>query len=90
MFPTIVADLLWPYYNQVSRGAVVNRCPAMSLTDIRSEPVSDLAAENSHFRLWATNGFLREVFNVLAAWEFQYKSCLVWVKNEIGMGTSTR
>ena len=90
MFPTIVADAHWPYYNQVSRGAVVNHCPAVSLTDISSEPVSDLVAEKPHFHLWATNGFLREVFNVFVAWEFQYKSCSVWVKNEIGMGTSTR
>ena len=32
----------------------------------------------------------REAFDVIDAWGFRFKSCLVWVKDEIGMGNYWR
>ena len=49
-----------------------------------------LVADNAHLHLWTTNAFLREAFTVIEAWGFQYKSCLVWIKPQLGMGNYWR
>jgi N6-adenosine-specific RNA methylase IME4 len=62
----------------------------MSVEDICALPVSKLAHENSHLHLWTTNAFLQEAFQVMAAWGFEYKSCFVWVKPQMGIGNYWR
>lgn len=89
-FSTIYADPPWAYDNRASRGAAVNHYPTMSVDKICSEPVRDLVTKNAHLHLWTTNAFLREAFQVIEAWGFQYKSCFVWVKDTIGMGNYWR
>ena len=89
-FPTIYADPPWPYENEASRAAAVNHYPTMSIDDICAEPVHRLAEDNAHLHLWTTNAFLREAFDVIDAWGFRFKSCLVWIKDEIGMGNYWR
>jgi N6-adenosine-specific RNA methylase IME4 len=89
-FSTVYADPPWQYDNDASRAAAANHYSTMPLDEICAEPVSKIAAENAHLHLWTTNGFLREVFEVINAWGFQYKSCLVWTKPEIGMGNYWR
>jgi N6-adenosine-specific RNA methylase IME4 len=89
-FSTIYADPPWPYQNTAARGAAVNHYPTLSLEQIRSEPVQALAADCAHLHLWTTNAFLREAFDVMRAWGFRYKSCLVWIKPQLGMGNYWR
>lgn len=89
-FSTVYADPPWPYDNEASRAAAVNHYSVMSLDAIRDEPVSKLVKDNAHLHLWTTNAFLREAFGVIEAWGFKFKSCLVWVKNELGMGNYWR
>jgi N6-adenosine-specific RNA methylase IME4 len=89
-FPAIYADPPWQYSNAASRAAAENHYPTMSLDAICAEPVRDLAANNAHLHLWTTNGFLRDAFEVINAWGFSFKSCLVWIKDEIGMGNYWR
>lgn len=89
-FPTIYADPPWEYDNSASRGAASNHYHTMSLEAICREPVKELADENSHLHLWTTSGFLREAFQVIEAWGFEYKSGFVWVKRELGMGNYWR
>ena len=62
----------------------------MSLEEICNETVKRLVAEIAHLHLWTTNAFLREAFDVIDAWGFRYKSCLVWVKPQLGMGNYWR
>jgi N6-adenosine-specific RNA methylase IME4 len=62
----------------------------MSLEQILAEPVQKLATSNAHLHLWTTNGFLKEAFGVIDAWGFKYKSCLIWIKDELGMGNYWR
>jgi len=85
-FPTIYADPPWQYANTSSRAAAENHYPTMPLKEICAEPVAELAEENAHLHLWTTNGFLQDAFKVMDAWGFTFKSSLVWVKDEIGMG----
>jgi len=89
-FATIYADPPWPYDNKACRGAAVRHYQTMSVEEICSEPVSQLVADNAHLHLWTTNGFLRESLDVIDAWGFTFKSCLVWVKPDIGLGNYWR
>jgi N6-adenosine-specific RNA methylase IME4 len=89
-FPTVYADPPWPYMNTAARGAAENHYRTMTLDEIRNEPVKNLAADDSHLHLWTTNAFIREAFDVLRAWGFRYKSCLVWIKPQLGMGNYWR
>ena len=83
-FQAVLADPPWRYSNTSSRGAAENHYPTMSLEEICSEPVEQLVTDRAH--LWTTNGFLEEAFQVIRAWGFEYKSCMVWTKPTIGMG----
>jgi hypothetical protein len=89
-YPTIYADPPWAYDNVASRAAAQNHYPTMSLAEICDLPVANLAAADAHLHLWTTNGFLRDAFDVRDAWGFTFKSCLIWVKDEIGMGNYWR
>ena len=89
-YATIYADPPWPYSNTSSRAAAENHYRTMTLDAIRNEPVKSVAAENSHLHLWSTNAFLREAFDVMHDWGFKYKSCLIWVKPQLGMGNYWR
>ena len=89
-YATIYADPPWPYTNTAARGAAENHYRTLSLETIRSQPVNELSADQAHLHLWTTNAFLRAAFDVIRAWGFHYKSCLVWVKPQIGMGNYWR
>jgi N6-adenosine-specific RNA methylase IME4 len=89
-FSTIYADPPWPYRNTAARGAAENHYRTMTLEDICAMPARTLAAENAHLHIWTTNAFLREAFDVIRAWGFCYKSCLVWIKPQLGMGNYWR
>lgn len=78
-FPTVYADPPWPYENESSRAAAVNHYPTMPIDEICREPVRRLVEDNAHLQLWTTNAFLREAFDVIDAWGFEFKSCLVWI-----------
>jgi N6-adenosine-specific RNA methylase IME4 len=89
-FSTLYADPPWQYENEASRGAAVNHYQTKSVEEIWREPVRELVEADAHLHLWTTNAFLSEAFRVIEAWGFQFKSCLVWVKDEIGMGNYWR
>jgi N6-adenosine-specific RNA methylase IME4 len=89
-FATIYADPPWPYTNTAARGAAENHYRTMTIDAIRNEPIKELVADQAHLHLWTTNAFLREAFDVIRAWGFRYKSCLVWVKFQLGMGNYWR
>jgi N6-adenosine-specific RNA methylase IME4 len=47
-------------------------------------------AEDAVLFLWTTLPHLEEAFRVIAAWGFQYKTNLAWVKDKIGLGYFVR
>ena len=94
-FATIVADPPWSYGNTSTRGAAENHYGTMTIDDlcaleVDGEPVDGRAAEQSHLYLWTTAGHLPEAFAVMDAWGFTYKTYLVWVKPQMGMGNYFR
>jgi N6-adenosine-specific RNA methylase IME4 len=89
-FPTVLADPPWRYSNTSSRGAAENHYPTMTLKQICDEPARQLVRAKAHLHLWTTNAFLEPAFEVVRAWGFEYKSCLIWAKPKIGMGNYWR
>ena len=89
-FSTVYADPPWQYSNSASRGAAVNHYSTMTVDEICNEPIDALVKEPAHLHLWTTNAFLRDAFDVIDAWGFEFKSCLIWIKPTIGMGNYWR
>lgn len=89
-FPTIYCDPPWRYQNTASRAAAENHYATMSCDDIKRLPVCELATDNAHLHLWTTTSFIREALALIDSWGFEYKSCLVWIKDQIGMGNYWR
>lgn len=89
-FRTIVADPPWRYGNTSTRNAADKHYPTMSVDELCELPVEAHAAAESHLYLWATAPLLREAFTVMEAWGFTYKTNLVWVKPQMGMGNYFR
>lgn len=89
-FGTIYADPAWQYGNQATRASTGDHYVGMSVDDICALPIAPLAADNAHLHLWTTNAFLFEAKRVMEAWGFEYKSCYIWVKPQMGMGNYWR
>lgn len=83
-FSTILADPPWQFQNKTGKIAPehkrLSRYGTMLLPEIKSLPVSQVAAETAHLYLWVPNALLPEGLAVMAAWGFQYKSNLIWHK----------
>ena len=89
-FGTMYVDPPWLYNNQGTRAATGKHYGGMTVDEICELPVSALAAENSHLHLWTTNAFIFEAQRVVKAWGYDYKSCFVWVKPQMGIGNYWR
>lgn len=87
-FATVVVDPPWRYDNSATRGAAADHYGTMSLDELRRLTIP--AGEKAHLYLWATNAFLRDAFDLMDLWHFDYKATLVWVKPTMGMGNYFR
>ncbi len=92
-FSTIYADPPWRYDNKATRSNVDSAATysgTMTVDEICAEPVAELANDEAHLHLWTTNAFLFDARRVMEAWGFEYKSCFVWVKPQMGIGNYWR
>jgi N6-adenosine-specific RNA methylase IME4 len=92
-FAVLYADPPWRYENPPMGGSnrsIENHYPTMDLEEICALPVAQLAHENAVLFLWATSPKLYECMKVLDAWDFVYRTDMVWVKDKIGMGYHVR
>lgn len=85
-YQIIYADPPWQYRKGVvpPNRKIENHYPTMNIKTILSLSVP--ADENCILYLWTTYPFLVEGLQVINAWGFEYKSCLVWDKEIIGCG----
>lgn len=84
-YQVIYADPPWRYRHCASKSRrIENQYDTMTLEDIKNlkVPIDDSAV----LYLWATAPKLTEALEVLAAWGFDYRTCMVWDKEIIGMG----
>jgi len=93
-YAVLYADPPWHFevYNEESgiERAAGNHYPTMSLNEICALPVPDLASADAVLFMWTTAPHLRESFEVLVAWGFEYKTNSAWVKDKIGLGYFVR
>ena len=89
----IYADPPWRYdASQSPSRRIDNHYPTMALEEIKAlaEQGEVPAADDAVLFLWATPPLLPEALEVMAAWGFTYRTCMVWVKDRIGMGYYAR
>lgn len=90
-FPILLVDPPWRYdYTETDSRAIENQYPTMSLADLCTFKVRDIAAKDAVLFLWATSPKLVEALQVISAWGFEYRTSMVWVKDKIGMGYYVR
>jgi N6-adenosine-specific RNA methylase IME4 len=83
-YGTILADPPWRFQNKTGKVAPehkrLSRYSTLTLEEIGSLPVGEVAASVSHLYLWVPNALLPEGLAVMQAWGFAYKSNIVWHK----------
>lgn len=83
-FACILADPPWQFVNRTGKVAPehrrLSRYGTMDTEAICALPVPEIAAPTAHLYLWVPNALLPDGLRVMAAWDFQYKSNLVWHK----------
>jgi len=99
-YKIIYADPPWEYRDKAlagNRGACC-KYSMMSIEEIKNLPIDLISAKDSILFLWITMPKLNEVFEIIKAWGFNYKTnAFTWVKrNKLskswfwGMGRWTR
>ena len=92
-FEVLLADPPWQYEHSVSQSREIeNQYPTLSLEAICAiapEIRKQFSADSVLF-LWATSPKLLEALQVMEAWGYEYRTCVVWVKDQIGMGYYVR
>jgi len=83
-FGVIYADPPWEYNDSGVRGGTDNHYGTMSIDDIKALDVP--SSEDAILYLWTTVTHAQEAFEVIDAWEFEYKTQAVWDKQKMGIG----
>jgi N6-adenosine-specific RNA methylase IME4 len=98
-YQIIYADPPWKYQDKSKShgGGAESHYPCMSISELCSLPVKELADDNAVLFMWVTMPMLEVSFEVIRAWGFKYKTCaFTWVKTNqdggiyMGMGRHTR
>lgn len=85
-YQIIYADPPWEY-QQGGRGSTDKHYGTTGISGICRLPVRQLASRDAVLFLWVTWPFLRDCFEVVDAWGFEFKTCaFVWVKYHEGSG----
>ena len=83
-YKVIYADPPWQFKTYSEKGlekSADKHYPTMSLSDIKTLPVSGIADKDCALFLWTTIPFLRQSFDVMKSWGFEYKTvAFVWIK----------
>lgn len=87
-FELIYAGPPWQLGNPDGPFAPENHYPTLALEEIAALKVP--AAEDAVLFLWTVNCLLPQALAVMEAWEFAYKTNVVWVKPAIKLGVWAR
>lgn len=85
-YQVIYADPPWAYRNsgfEMSAAEHYETLPPERIAEYRDDagrPIQDMAADQAVLFLWTTNPLLPDALRVVKAWGFEYKTCLVWIK----------
>ena len=87
-YRVIYADPPWNYGDKLIEGygAAEHHYPSMTISELCSMSVPDITDDNAVLFIWVTSPLLEDVFKVIAAWGFKYKTSFVWDKVKHNMG----
>jgi len=87
-YRVIYADPPWAYGNTMPdyMGVQDDHYQTLTVKQLCEMPVMDIVDDNAVLFLWVTSPILAEVFGLINAWGFEYKSSFVWDKVEHVMG----
>lgn len=84
-YKIIYADPPWQYKRK-GKFCAGRYYDTMTVSEICGLNVKNISDDNSILFLWTTNSFLKEAFDVVTAWGFEYKTCITWAKSHYGLG----
>ena len=79
-YRTLMVDPPWRYDGPGWHGDAEKHYNTMSKEQLLALRVADIAAEDAVMWLWVVNPLLSQGAELLAAWGFQYKGLVTWVK----------
>jgi len=88
-YKIIYTDPPWSYndkQNTTLLGGAVKHYSLMSIKELCDLPIKELAEKDAVLFIWVTSPLLEDVFDIIKAWGFKYKSSFVWDKEEHNMG----
>ena len=80
-YQVIYADPPWRYENPqmgITKKSIEYQYPTMSLEEIKNMKIP--SDDDCVLFLWAKAPNLREAFEVIEAWGFNYRTCMIWDK----------
>ncbi len=84
LFSTLLIDPPWRFQNRTGKVAPehrrLHRYKTMTADEISALPVQKYLRDKSHLYLWCPNAMLAEGLQIMKAWEFTYKTNIVWYK----------
>lgn len=96
-YDVVCADPPWQYDNSGFTQSAAAHYPVLDVDAIAALPTTDPTfpkfADPCVLFLWATSPLLPAAQTVMTAWGFEYKACLVWVKDRapgVGWWLNTR
>ena len=60
--------------------------PTMKVDEIKAMPIKNIRANPCRLFMWTINKYLKEAFEIMGAWGFDYSTTLVWCKDPNGIG----
>jgi N6-adenosine-specific RNA methylase IME4 len=91
-YRTIVADPPWhldrggPQTGFQPGARTALPYPTMTLDDIASLPIAELAHRGGHLYIWTINAYVEQTYEVARAWGFKPSTLLTWCKPPNGLG----
>lgn len=92
-YATIVVDPPWPYddkplgYQRERQKTKFLPYSTMTMQDIKTLPVDQLAAPGAHLYLWTTQRYLWDAKTIATwCWGWRIQSVLTWCKEPMGIG----
>ena len=87
---TILADVPWPYNQKLTaektRGGAEKHYETMTIEEIMSLRVGDIAAKDCQLWFWCTNNHIHNALHIVEKWGFEYKTMATWIKRHFGLG----
>lgn len=92
LFRTIVVDPPWRinrpngWGKGTSASTTYMPYPLLTIDEIASLPIGELADASAHLYLWTVNRYVPDAYSLVKEWGFAPSTLLTWVKPPRGMG----